>query len=274
MKTFRETFILRSFYYLLLSILLFVNCTEKTDGILPIVEDEGKLTDVIQIAEIPELSEAPKTESDQETTKGLFFPEEDLSDARTAAYGTTNYVDFNDQMALSIIPDNAKNTFTYWPFYIQKVGNAWVHVKENNELKYREAFRSNYQHYHLGYENFEPCVDQNFNFKKPVGNNCINFDPTLEPRKLSTHYGDHWIKVYAYDYDSPSRVFDLLEIEVTKGPIQLWFKKSEGGWYNWSSLGVGRWNLSNYCIEITEVLISGIDHSSVGFDDLKIKVPY
>jgi hypothetical protein len=99
-------------------------------------------------------------------------------------------------------------------------------------------------------------------------------NPEREPRSLATHYGDEWIKIYAYDYTHPSRVFDLLSIRVTSGPIQLWFKKQGGGWYYWSSLGVGNWNLSAYTTGISEVLISGTGSLSIGFDDVQIRVPY
>lgn len=204
-----------------------------------------------------------------------FYPKMELSNARTSAFGVSDYVDFNDQMALTILPDNAKNTFAVWPYYIQQVGNAWVHVKENNETRYNSNFRSNYQHYHLGYENFNPCFQSNGQFGKPSGSNCVNFNPIYEPRELHTHAGDHWIKIYAYDYNVDSRVFDLLQIKVLDKPIQLWFKKENGGWYYWSSLGKNTWNLSNYCKSITEVLISSADGiSSVSIDNVKVKVPY
>ena len=257
-------------------ILLLSNCTNEEE-VPPNEEEENIIhNDVILMAVNPEVAEKPNDGELENEIDDLYFPSEGLSNKRVSAYGVTDYVDFNDPMALTIIPNNAKNTFTYWPYYIQQVGNAWVHVKENNGTNYRPAFRSDYQHYHLGYEHFVPCNlgGSIGDFGKPNGGNCMPFNPIYEHRVLSTHYGDHWIKIYAYDYDSPSRVFDLLEIEVVNGPIKLYFKKAGGGWYHWSSLGEGRWNLSNYCTGINQVLISGTSSASVSFDDLKIKVPY
>ena len=194
--------------------------------------------------------------------------------ARPAVAGTTDYVDFNAEMALTIIPDYAASTFATAPFYIQQVGSARVHVKENNSGNYKPAFKSNYGHYHLSYQNFAPCIRQNGQFGKPVGGGCASIDPKKEPRVLNTHDGDQWIKIYAYDYSSPKRVFDLLGIKVSNGPIQLWFKKTTGGWYHWSSIGTGNWNLSAHCTSITEVLISSTgNNSTIGFDNVKVMMP-
>jgi hypothetical protein len=154
------------------------------------------------------------------------------------------------------------------------VGNAWIHVKENNDTNYDPGFRRDYRHYHLGYQNFEPCFQSDGNFGKPSGSSCLPFNPVLEPRTLATHYGNQWIKIYAYDYTNPSRVFDLLDIDVTRGPIQLWFKQASGGWFYWSSLATGRWDTSAYTQGITEVLIAGTGTQSIGIGALQVTVPY
>ncbi|WP_020532905.1 hypothetical protein [Flexithrix dorotheae] len=258
-----------------LFIMIFTNCTKETEEeIAP--EEHLQVTEDAKAVEIaPTESTEPKNDLLTTEPDNLVFPDNGNSNARISSYGPTDYVDFHDKMALTIIPDNARNTFTFWPYYIQKIGTGWVHVKENDGANYNEGFRSEYNHYHLTYQHFEPCFLSSGNFGKPSGSSCLNFDPTLQNRELFTHSGDHWIKVYVYDYENPSRKFDLLEIKVVKGPIQLWFKEASGGWKYWQSLGVGRWNLSNYCKNIKEVLISGQqDFSPIGIDDLKIKVPY
>ena len=68
---------------------------------------------------------------------------------------------------------------------------------------------------------------------------------------------------------------EKVEINVRKGPIQLWFRKSSGKWYRWTNLGTGRWNLSSYCKDIKDVLIStGVGNPTIfEIDDLKITVP-
>lgn len=212
-----------------------------------------------------------------ETEQRLFPKRENARTDAAAAIsvaGTTDYVDFDDEMALTIIPDNAKNTFTYAPFYIQQVGTAWVHVKENNTGNYKPQFKSDYKHYHLSYQNFNPCITNGQYGKPTSGGGCVSFNPVKEPRKLNTHDGTQWIKIYAYDYDHSSRIFDLLGLRVTVGPLQLWFRKSNGTWYHWGSMGVGTWDISAYSTSITEVLIAGSGSTSIGFDNVKVLVPY
>ena len=231
--------------------------------------------EAISINSSPVEAESPVLGNEVEETGALLFPETPFTSAGTTTLGTTDYVDFDDEMALTIIPDYAASTFATAPFYIQQLGSAWVHVKENNNGNYKTAFKSNYGHYHLSYQNFNPCITQNGQFGKPVQGGCASIDPKKEPRVLNTHDGYQWIKIYAYDYSSPSRVFDLLGIKVTKGPIQLWFKKSNGGWYHWSSIATGTWNLSAYSTSITEVLISSTGNTgSIGFDNVKVLMPY
>jgi len=252
------------------SLLLLTNCSKETEKIAPQTDRPEEIATVVSA---PVNKAAPLSREEKETLSMQYFPKGNQPTAGARTASATDYVDFNDQMALTIIPDQAKYTFATSPFYIQQVGTAWIHVKENNGANYNANFRSNYGHYHLSYENFVPCF-QNGGVGKPSGNNCIPVNPVLEPRRLDTHYGNEWIKIYAYDYDSPQRVFDLLSIKVTNGPIQLWFKKNGGGWWYWSSLGTGTWNTSAYSTGITEVLISGTGTQSIGFDNVQVRVPY
>jgi len=255
-----------------LSISLLLSCkkeTKETAAPEPVIEETaGSVSS-------PVLAESPAIDRGVEETSASLFPGKTLPGGRVATIGTTDYVDFNDEMALTILPDNAANTFALAPFYIQQVGSAWVHVKENNTGNYKPAFKSEYGHFHLSYENFEPCIRPDGKFGKPTsGGGCASINPVKEPRRLYTHAGDHWIKIYAYDYTSSSRTFDLLEIKVTKGPIQLWFKQKDGDWYHWNSIGVGTKNLSTWCTSIKEVLISSTGNaSSIGFDNLKVLMP-
>ena len=251
---------------------LLTSCQQENEEVVaPQAAPEVKQEATHQ-ANPPIAGESPVSGTAVEDVDAFQFPNPtSSSNARTSAYGVTDYVDFDDELALTIIPDQAKFTFAAAPFYIQSVGNAWVHVKENNGAGYNPAFTSNYKHYHLSYPF---CIRPNGQAGKTVGGNCVAVDPVKEPRNVDTHHGSQWIKIYAYDRDSPERVFDLLQIKVTNGPLQLWFKKKNGGWRYWSSLGQGTWNLSSYCTEITQVLISGSGSSSVGFDDVKVKMPY
>ena len=258
---------------LALSVGLLVRCTSETEDIAPAPANEAAELEQTLEAGAPAAAEAPASDEVIEDTDALQFPKSS-SNARTSAYGVTDYVDFNDELALQIIPDQAAYTFASAPFYIQGVGNAWIHVKENNGPGYGSSFTSNYGHYHLSYEKGPICFKSNGEVGTGSPNNCVAVDPVKEPRSVDTHDGSQWIKIYAYDSTRPERVFDLLSIKVTNGPLQLWFKKKSGGWWHWSSLGEGTWNLSAYSTEITQVLIAGTGRSSIGFDNVKVKVPY
>ncbi len=254
--------------------LTLVSSCKENQEVIPEATQETQVVETALVATAPLDAETPAFDEESERIADLPHPlGKSITNARTSSSGVTDYVNFNDKMALTIMPDHAKNTFALAPFYIQQVGNAWIHVKENSGPGYFPKFTSNYKHYHLSYENFVPCIS-NGQFGKPSGNKCLDFDPTEEPRTLDTHDGNEWIKIYAYDYDSPSRVFDLLGIQVTHGPIQLWFRKENGSWLHWSSLGVGTWDLSAYATDIKEILISGTGSTSIGFDNVKVKVPY
>ncbi len=260
---------------LVLTVSFLYSCSQENEKVspqAPAEEDKVVLTigDAVA-ADSPTLGEL------EEETSNLPFPQQSSPNGRTAYGGVTDFVDFNDEMALSIIPEQARNVFTNWPFYIQQVGNAWIHVRENNIGNYNPNFMSYEGHYHLSYQNFIPCVrlDQGGDLGKPYGsgNGCISINPTQEPRTLDTHDGNQWIKIYAYDYDSPSRVFDLLGIKVTNGPIQIWYRKASGKWYYWRSVGEGTWNLSAKSTGVTQVLISSATGGTVGFDNVKVHVP-
>ncbi len=246
----------------LLAVTLF-GCTKETEEVAPVTATDSPAA--------PVLAEAPAFSETVEDISSLQFPESSATNGRTAAYGVTDYVDFDDEMALQIIPDQAAFTFASSPFYIQGVGNAWIHVKENNGAGYNPGFTSDYKHYHLSYPF---CIRPDGKAGKLSNGNCVAANPVKQHRTLDTHHGSQWIKIYAYDYNSPQRTFDLLGIKVTNGPLQLWFKKKNGGWYRWSSLGEGTWNLSAHSTGITQVLISGSGSTSIGFDNVKVKVPY
>lgn len=237
---------------------------------------EVAVPETTTINSLPLATGSPLINDKEEDSSASLFPGQSLANARTDVAGVTDFVNFSDEMALTILPDYAASTFATAPFYIQQVGTAWIHVKENNSGNYKPAFKSNYGHFHLSYQNFVPCITSNGPFGKPTsGGGCAVINPVKEPRVLDTHDGNEWIKIYAYDYSSPSRIFDLLSIKVTNGPIQLWFKKSNGDWLHWSSIGVATWNLSAHCTSIKEVLISSTGNSSsIGFDNLKVMVPY
>jgi hypothetical protein len=257
----------------LFTLILTTNCSKDKDKLAPNTPNESVSQEPAAATPQPTEGGSPSTAEVNENLKNLYFPKQDRPNAR--ATSVTEYVDFANEIALTIIPDKAANTFAAAPFYIHPVGNAWVHVKENNGENYKPAFRSDYKHYHLMFQHFNACLVGDGTLGKPSGKSCLSINPVKENRTLHTHDGNQWIKVYAYDYTNPQRVFDLLSINVLNGPIQLWYKKQNGTWYHWSSLGNGKINTSAHAVGITEVLISSTNNAtSIGFDNLEIRMPY
>jgi hypothetical protein len=222
----------------------------------------------------PEDTDSPVVNENLVEKAARYYPELNTSNsnARISSLGVTDFVDFNDPSSLLLIPDYAKYTFANAPFYIQAVGDAWFHVKENNGAGYIPAFTSNYAHYHLGYQNFTP-IFQNGGVWKFFMGNLQYVNPLLEPRTLSAHHGTQWIKIYAYDYDESHRPFEFWGIKVIDGPVQVWMRNPNGSWHKWSSLGEANWSF-NFPRHVTEILISGVDNQSFTIDNIKVKMPY
>jgi hypothetical protein len=222
----------------------------------------------------PEEANSPVNDGRQVNEAERLFPASNSANgnARTQAY---DFVDFNDPNALLLVPDYAKYTFASAPFYIQAVDNVWFHVKENNSTNYNPDFTSNYGHYHLGYQTFLPIFNGSngsvwkFVNGQPV---LVLVQPLQEPRTLSSHWGDQWIKIYAYDYDSNHIPFEFWGIKVIDGPIQVWMQKLDGSWSKWSSLGEATWSF-DYARDVKQILISGVDSNSFTFDNIKVKMP-
>ncbi len=255
----------------LATVLLLGSCAPDREKVAPAPAGEAAGTE--RTAPQPGAVPSPLSGVAAEELGKLPFPEGTAAAGRTA-YGETGFVHFNDTMALFVLPQKAALTYASWPFYIQKVGSAWINVKENNGAEYQEAFRSNYGHYLLPFQNFLPCVINNgtFSFGKPAGSSCLPISPAQEPRKLSTHYADQWIKIFAYDKLNPKRVFDLAGLSIMNGPIQLWFRDKQGAWKAWKNLPAGKWT-TNEANGITEVLIGSAGNKTFTIDNIQLRVP-
>ncbi len=255
------------------AIALLGSCSEETETLAPQPVEPAE--EALKTLSNAEPIDPPEFEEEEEDISDLPFPERYSTNARVATGGVTDYVDFNDPMSLDIIPQDALYTFAVWPFYIQQVGNAWIHVKENNQTRrIGGAYTSDYGHYHLSYQYFVPEYNPGTGIPcKPFNGGCVNIDPVQEHRYLSTHTADQWIKIYAYDYDNPSRVFDLKGIFVRTGPIKIKFRKQNGQWYQFSSVEPGVYNFSSISSGITQVLITSASGSPISFDNVKVHIP-
>jgi hypothetical protein len=268
---------------IILSSFMLMQCQQEENEVLPHnhqdhAEDHPKIVSVptrdLPEMDFPEPEEAssPVINEIQVKETEHIFPVSTSGgeNGRALSY---DFVDFNDPNALNLIPDDAKFTFASAPFYIQSVGSAWFHVKENNGNGYNPNFTSNYTHYHLGYQNFVPIFNwNNSTVWKLINGQPILVQPLLEPRTLSSHTGDQWIKIYAYDYDNDHLPFEFWGIKVINGPVQVWMKKLDGTWSKWSSLGEATWSFS-YARNVTQILISGVDNAPFTIDDIKVKMP-
>lgn len=202
------------------------------------------------------------------------IPDMPQSLGKTAHHGDCN-VNFNQQMALQILPDNAANTFAVNPWYIHNCnsGYGWAHVREYNEIQ-----SANYNHYHLMYEKGPYCLPAGGGHGYQSGSSCVKVtNPTLEPRNLYSHTGTQWVRLYVYKSGNPAMKFDLKQLTVLgSNPIQLWVKKvADNGWYYWSTLTPGVWNMP-YADNIKDIAIRASEGytTTYGLDNLLIHVPY
>ncbi len=190
-----------------------------------------------------------------------------------AGAGNTCDIRFMDEVALLILPDHAANTFALSPFYIEGCGKGWLHLIENSN-RYQDFYRSNYQHYHLGWNGF--CY--NFGTGKPgvqTGGSCIEIDPKKQDRFVNPHTNKEWLRAYVYKSGDPELPFDLLRMRVRNRGIRMWVRKSAGNWLHYV-ISVGYWTITQ-ADDIREILISGQPGAPIGdiweIDDLRIRVP-
>ena len=220
----------------------------------------------------PEEASSPIIDDRLVNEAARIFPasNNDNGNARTQAF---DFVNFDDPNALSLIPDYAKFSVASAPFYIQPVENVWFHVKENNGNGYNPDFTSNYGHYHLGYQTFSPIINwNNGSVWKFINGQLFLVQPLAEPRTLSSHWGNQWIKIYAYDYNSDHIPFEFWGIKVIEGPVEVWLQKLDGSWSKWSSLGEATWSF-DYARDVKQILISGVGSDSFTIDNIKVKMP-
>ncbi len=268
---------------IILGSFMFMQCQQEDNEVLPQdhhdhSQEHPKIVSV-PTRDLPEMNFPDPEEvnspiiDDKHVNEALrIFPESNTANENAKAQAF-DFVDFDDPLALNLIPDHAKYTFATAPFYIQKVGSVWFHVKENNGGGYNPNFTSNYGHYHLGYQYFLPMFTwANGLVWKWVNGQYVIVQPLLEPRTLSSHYGDQWIKIYAYNYNSNEIPFEFWGIKVINGPVQVWMQKLDGSWSKWSSLGEATWSF-DYARHVKQILISGVGSDSFTIDNIKVKKP-
>jgi hypothetical protein len=185
-------------------------------------------------------------------------------------FESTCDIRFKDEVALLILPDHARYTFAYPPWYIEGCGRGWFHLMENSN-RYQEAYRSHYRHYHLGWDGF--CINfSTGNSGVQSGGSCMEVDPIKQDRSVNPHRNDEWLRGYVYKSGEPEIPFDLLRMRIRENGIRMWVRKSSGNWLHYT-IPVGYWTI-NQADNIREILISGQGGAGIWeIDDLRIRVP-
>lgn len=203
-------------------------------------------------------------------------------------------IGFDNKFALTHVLANARATFamhtgisngSYEVCDPQKHQACWTYRERCGSRGYvrvQEAPIGKYNHFHLSFEDSSlTCFADNGDglgsgFGRPgPGGSCIAADWKNEPRFAAGHTPDHLMHIWVEDrVTHQPRVFDVASIRV-RGTMnaQIWFRKSDGQWFYWPSLAPGRWNLSGYTWNITDVMIRAANGSgtSVSFDDVVVR---
>ncbi len=145
----------------------------------------------------------------------------------------------------------------------------------------QEAPIGRYNHFHLMFEDptltcfADPGDGYGSGFGRGTFAKCTAADWKREPRFAAGHTPDHFMRVWVEDRVTHApRIFDVASIHI-RGPAdgQVWFRKSDGSWWYWPRLGPGRWNLSAWTWEITDLYIRAAEGAgtSVSFDDVVVR---
>ena len=145
----------------------------------------------------------------------------------------------------------------------------------------QEAPLGRYNHFHLMFEDASlTCFADSGDglgagFGREAGSGCVAADWKEEPRFAAGHEATHFMRVWVEDRVSHEpRSFDIASIRIL-GPAdgQVWFKKTDNSWWYWPRLGPGRWNLSAWTWDITDLYVRAADGegTSVAFDNVVVR---
>ncbi|UCE88820.1 MAG: hypothetical protein JSW10_10925 [Pseudomonadota bacterium] len=145
----------------------------------------------------------------------------------------------------------------------------------------QEAPLGKYNHFHLMFEDPSlTCFADNGDglgagYGRDTGGGCVAADWKNEPRFAAGHEPKHFMRLWVEDrVTHQPRMFDVASIRI-RGPAdgEVWFRKLDGSWWYWPRLGPGRWNLSAWTWEITDLYVraSNGEGTSVSFDDVVVR---
>lgn len=220
-----------------------------------------------------------------------------LQPANTALahdYSAQCVIGFDNQFSIRNVYAQARATFAYNTAATTE-GNVlcedssdrscWTYREKCGKRSYvrvQEAPIGQYKHFHLAFEDQSlSCFADNGDGlgtgfgRTDADGSCTAANWAAEPRFVAGHTAEHLLHIWLEDQTTQKpRPFELASIRI-RGTMnaKIWYRKSDGKWYYWDSLAPGRWNLSAYLWDITEVMIQAAQGSttSVAFDDLVIR---
>ena len=145
----------------------------------------------------------------------------------------------------------------------------------------QEAPIGRYNHFHLMFEDAslacfaDPGDGLGAGYGRQTGSGCVAADWKKEPRFAAGHEPTHFMRVWVEDrVTHDPRSFDVASIRIL-GPAdgQVWFKKTDNSWWYWPRLTPGRWNLSAWAWDITDLYVRSADDggTSVSFDNVVVR---
>jgi hypothetical protein len=172
-------------------------------------------------------------------------------------------IDFNDPASLAALTDAARFTFA------NNYTEDGMTVSDGVDPPDPRLGGMGYGHYHLSYERPGVLEQELSRFFLPEDQKPPPIDPTLEPRLLQNHFGDHVIQLtYDPNQDGVLDPFRLLSVDVLRGPLNVGVRFSSGdiGVYNnltegftWQFTDARNFTLTRATLEATGEIF-GVDN--------------
>lgn len=186
-------------------------------------------------------------------------------------------VDFNDSGALGLSEPSLWFDRIYLPWFQNCNGGGFVDI--------RPLVNS---HFHVGYEdpNVLPCPSHDQAYPSIIEDDgeCNFVDVPTEPRTyMTTHTPTEYMWLRARGVLDQWTTFALNQVRIAgNNAVRICYRKDQevdlswltsgveqgtipGVWLCWSKLDPGTWDLSNYVWNVTDVKITGADHSAGPF---------
>ncbi len=142
---------------------------------------------------------------------------------------------------VSLISNQAKDTFNisrYWEYAgPDRWGTVWA-----SPFTFTSTYPSstNYNHFHIGFKGLADCYDFNTGgMGKFQGSTCVPLNPSVNRGPFSTHAWDSALFFQVIKQDGTAVPFVAKKIDVHNSAdqaIDVFVRKTDGGWFYWSNL--------------------------------------